>query len=175
MFIYGDLSGAGAVHFVLCLCGLTVPDVCHATRDPNRAHSRPSIVLSPLEDRLQVIWIAVRAYWVIKAQAKQLSAVFLPLGHTETSTFSEVQYFDVFVQKRVLVSQQWPEERTQLMKDVYAASCASPFLIHAVDPPCVSHSGKQYVVDLEPVGPPGFSKYGNCKPQLQFELQASIR
>ncbi|KAL3148643.1 hypothetical protein ABBQ38_014065 [Trebouxia sp. C0009 RCD-2024] len=61
------------------------------------------------------------------------------------------------------------------MKDVYAASCASPFLIHAVDPPCVSHSGKQYVVDLEPVGQPVLSKYGDRKPKLQSKLKTSIR
>ena len=50
--IYGDLSGAGAVHVVLCLCGLTVPDVCHPTRDLNCAHLRPSIVLSPLAGQI---------------------------------------------------------------------------------------------------------------------------
>ncbi|KAL0021270.1 hypothetical protein WJX79_003700 [Trebouxia sp. C0005] len=167
----------GKVQYILCYaCAGSQFQMCAMQQGIPIAHAlgRP-LSLARLEDRLQVIWIAVRAYWVIKAQAKQLPAVFLPLGHTEISTFSEVQYFDVFVQKRVLISQQWPEERTQLMKDVYAASCASPFLIHAVDPPCVSHSGKQYVVDLEPVGQPVLSKYGDRKPKLQVELKPSIR
>ena len=165
------------VQYILCYaCAGSQFQMCATQQGIPIAHTlgRP-LSLARLEDRLQVIWIAVRAYWVIKAQAKQLPAVFLPLGHTEISEFSEVQYFDVFVQKRVLISQQWPLERTQLMKDVYAASCATPFLIHAVDPPCVSHSGKQYVVDLEPVGQPVLSKYGDRKPKLQFELKTSIR
>ncbi|KAA6429875.1 MAG: hypothetical protein FRX49_00307 [Trebouxia sp. A1-2] len=98
----------------------------------------------------------------------------IPIAHTLGRPLSLARLEDR-LQKRVLISPQWPEERTQLMKDVYAASCASPFLIHAVDPPCVSHSGKQYVVDLEPVGQPVFSKYGDRKPKLQVELKISIR
>ncbi|KAL0019559.1 hypothetical protein WJX79_002105 [Trebouxia sp. C0005] len=97
----------------------------------------------------------------------------IPIAHTLGRPLSLARLEDRL--QRVLISPQWPEERTQLMKDVYAASCASPFLIHAVDPPCVSHSGKQYVVDLEPVGQPVFSKYGDRKPKLQVELKISIR
>ena len=57
--------------------------------------------LFTLEDRLQIVWIAVQSYWIMKAQAEQLPVVLLPVGRTEITTFSKVQIFGSFVQKRI--------------------------------------------------------------------------
>ena len=129
-----------------------------------------------LEDRLQIMLVAVQSYWVMKAQAKQLPAVLVPMGHTETTTFSQVQVFDNFVQKRITFSNDsWPRSCCQLMKTVYAASKSYPFLIHAQQPPRASKNRKQYIVDLAPVGQPAHSKYSDHKPCHVHQLKDSIR
>ncbi|DBA89100.1 TPA: hypothetical protein ACH3X1_016273 [Trebouxia sp. C0004] len=98
------------------------------------------------------------------------------MGHTETTTFSQIQFFDTFVQKRITFSNEsWPVSRCQLMKTVYAASKTCPFLIHAQQPPHASKNRKQYVVDLEPVGQPVHSKYSDHKPCHVHQLKDSIR
>lgn len=113
---------------------------------------------------------------VMKAQTNQPPAVLLPLGHTVPTSFSEVQIFDHFVQKRITFSNEsWPLSRCQLMTTVYAASKNCPFLIHAQEPPHTSQNGKQYVMDLEPIGQPAISKFSDCKPRRVHELKDSLR
>ena len=106
----------------------------------------------------------------MKAQAEQLPVVLLPLGWTKNTTFSKVQIFDSFVQKRITFSSEtWPLCRCKLMEEIYAASKDCPFLIHAQQPPHASQNGKEYIVDLEPVGQP------DQRPQSSGELKKSIR
>ncbi|KAL0027415.1 hypothetical protein WJX79_009964 [Trebouxia sp. C0005] len=61
------------------------------------------------------------------------------------------------------------------MQKVYAASKDCPFLIHALQPPHASQNGKQYIVDLEPVGQPAVSKHSDQRPRCSDELKNSIR
>ena len=137
---------------------------------------RRPLSLVTLEDRLQIVWIAVQSYWIMKAQAEQLPEVLLPVGRTEITTFSKVQIFDSFVQKRITFSNEaWPHSRCQLMKNIYAASKDCPFLIHAQQPPHASQNGKEYIVDLEPVGRPVLSRHFDQRPQSSGELKKSIR
>ena len=68
---------------------------------PGAFRFRHPLSLFTLEDRLQIVWIAVQSYWIMKAQAEQLPSVLLPVGRTEFTTFSKVQIFDSFVQKRI--------------------------------------------------------------------------
>lgn len=124
----------------------------------------------------RLLGFAVQSYWVMKAQAKQLPEVLLPLGRTETTTFSKVQIFDSFAQKRITFSSEtWPHSRCQLMATVYAASRSCPFLIHAQESPHKSQNGKEYIVDLEPVGQPVLSKHSDQRPQSSRELKKIIR
>ena len=112
----------------------------------------------------------------MKAQAEQLPTVLLPMGRTEVTTFSKVQVFDSFVQKRITFSSEaWPHSRCQLMEDIYAASKDCPFLIRAQQPPHASQNGKEYIVDLEPVGQPVLSKHSDQRPQSSGELKKIIR
>ena len=137
---------------------------------------RRPLSLDTLEDRLQIVWIAVQSYWIMKAQAQQLPAVWLPVGRTETTTFSKVQIFDSFVQKRItFCSEAWPHSRCKLMEEIYAAIKDCPFLIHAQQPPHASQNGKEYIVDLEPVGQPDRSRHFDQRPQCLGELKKSIR
>ena len=137
---------------------------------------RRPLSLVTLEDRLQIVWIAVQSYWIMKAQAEQLPVVLLPIGRTETTTFSKVQIFDTFVQKRITFSNEaWPHSRCQLMEHIYAASKDCPFLIHAQQPPDASRNGKEYIVDLEPVGQPVLSRHFDQRPQSSGKLKKSIR
>ena len=134
------------------------------------------LCLTTMEDRLQIILLALQCYWVMKAQAKQLPAEMLPMGFTENTRFSQIQFFDSFVQKRITFSDEaWPHSRCQLMQTIYAVSQNCPFLIHAQQPPHASHNGKQYVVDLEPVGQPACSRYSDHIPRQACELKSSIR
>ena len=55
---------------------------------------RRPLSLVTLEDRLQIVWIAVQSYWIMKAQAEQLPVALLPVVRTEVTTFSKVQIFD---------------------------------------------------------------------------------
>lgn len=143
---------------------------------PRAFRFRRPLSLVTLEDRLQIVWIAVQSYWIMKAQAEQLPSVLLPVGRTEITTFSKVQIFDSFVQKRITFSSEaWPPSRCQLMENIYAASKDCPFLIHAQQPPHASQNGKEYIVDLEPVGQPVLSKHFDQKPQSSGELRKSIR
>ena len=61
------------------------------------------------------------------------------------------------------------------MKNIYAASNDCPFLIHAQQPPHTSQNGKEYIVDLEPVGQPVLSKHFDQRPQRSGELKKCIR
>ena len=137
---------------------------------------RRPLSLVTLEDRLQIVFLAVQCYWIMKAQLEQLPPVLLPLGRIEYTTFSKVQFFDNFVQKRISFSgETWPHSRCKLMEDIYTASKDCPFLIHAQEPPHASQNGKEYVVDLEPVGQPVLSKYFDHRPRSARELKNSIR
>ena len=112
----------------------------------------------------------------MKAQAEQLPVSLLPVGRTEITTFSKVQIFDSFVQKRITFSNEaWPHSRCQLMEHIYAASKDCPFLIHAQQPPHASQNGKEYIVDLEPAGRPVLSRHFDQRPQSSGELKKSIR
>ena len=170
-------SIVGRVPSVLCVRWLAIPDVCHATRDTRGFQVSPSTIPShTLEDRLQIVWIVVQSYWILKAQAEQLPSVLLPVGRTEITTFSKVQIFDSFVQKRITFSNEaWPHGCCQLMENIYAASKDCPFLIHAQQPPHASQNGKEYIVDLEPVGQPVLSKHFDQRAQSPGELKKSIR
>ena len=137
---------------------------------------RCPLSLVTLEDRLQILLLAVQCYWIMKAQLGQLPSVLLPLGRIEFTTFSKVQIFDSFVQKRITIfNETWPHSRCKLMEDIYAASKNCPFLIHAQEPPHASQNRKEYIVDLEPVGQPVLSKYFDHRPQSSRELKNSIR
>ena len=130
---------------------------------PGAFRFRRPLSLVTLEDKLQIVWIAVQSYWIMKAQAEQPPVRLLP---TEITTFSKVQIFASFVQKRITFSSEaWPYSRRQLREDIYAASKDCPFLIHAQQPPHASRNGKEYVVDLEPVGQPVLSKHFDQRPQ----------
>ena len=143
---------------------------------PGAFRFRRPLSLVTLEDRLQIVWIAVQCYWIMKAQAEQLPSVLLPVGRTEITTFSKVQIFDSFVQKRITFSNEaWPHCRCQLMENIYAASKDCTFLIHAQQPPHASQNGKEYIVDLEPVGQPVLSKHFDQRPRSSGELKKSIR
>ena len=61
------------------------------------------------------------------------------------------------------------------MEHIYAASKGCPFLIRARQPPHASQNGKEYIVDLEPVGQPVLSKHFDQRPQSSGELKKSIR
>ena len=61
------------------------------------------------------------------------------------------------------------------MEHIYAASKDCPFLVHAQQPPHASQNGKEYIVDLEPVGQPVLSKHFDQRPQSSGELKKSIR
>lgn len=129
------------MEYLLCYaCAGSVFQMCALQAESPGTHKfRQPLSLLTLEDRLQIVLIAVQSYWVMKAQTNQLPAVLIPLGHTETTTFSQVQFFDNFVQKRITFSNEsWPRSRCQLMETVYAASKNCPFLIHAQEPPHTS-------------------------------------
>ena len=68
--------------FQMCAMRLGTPGTCRF---------RHPLSLANLEDRLQIIWIAVQSYWIMKAQAKQLPVGALSIGCIETTTFSKVQ------------------------------------------------------------------------------------
>ena len=143
---------------------------------PGAYKFRRPLSLVTLEDRLQIVWIAVQSYWIMKAQAEQLPTVSLPIGRIETTTFSKVQIFDSFVEKRITFSSEaWPHSRCHLMENIYAASKDCPFLIHAQQPPHASQNGKEYIVDLEPVGQPVLSKHSDQRPRCSRELKSIIR
>lgn len=81
------------------------------------------------------------------------------------------------LQKRVVYSEAWPQERKSFMVGVYKACGASAFLINAVEPPYDSSSNRQacYVVDLEPIGNPLHSGDSPSKPQNEAELRHLIK
>ncbi|KAL3132969.1 hypothetical protein ABBQ38_006880 [Trebouxia sp. C0009 RCD-2024] len=168
----------GKVEYLLCYaCAGSQFQMCAMQLGtPGAFRFRRPLSLVTLEDRLQIVWIAVQSYWVMKAQAEQVPSVLLPVGHTNITTFSKVQIFDSFVQKRITFSDEaWPPNRCQLMEKIYAASKDCPFLIHAKQPPHASQNGKEYIVDLEPVGQPVLSKHFDQRPQSSGELKKSIR
>jgi len=137
---------------------------------------RRPLSLVTLEDRLQIVLLAVQCYWIMKAQLEQLPPRSLPLTRMEFTTFSKVQFFDNFVQKRITFSSEtWPRSRCKLMEDVHAASKDCPFLIHAQEPPRASQHRQEYLVDSEPVGQPVLSKYFDHRPRSCQELKNSIR
>ncbi|DBB03119.1 TPA: hypothetical protein ACH3X1_013350 [Trebouxia sp. C0004] len=123
----------GKVEYLLCYaCAGSQFQMC-AMRlgTPGAFRFRRPLSLVTLEDRLQIVWIAVQSYWIMKAQAEQLPAVLLPIGRTEITTFSKA--------------------------------------------PHASQNGKEYIVDLEPVGQPVLSKHFDQRPQSSGELKKSIR
>ena len=82
----------------------------------------------------------------------------------------------VDVQKRVAYSATWPKQRTSFMMGVYKACDASPYLIHAKEPPYSSSlKGRPcYVVDLEPIGVP-LRDHSPSKPSNQAQLKHLIK
>ncbi len=166
------------VQYLLCYaCAGSQFQICAIRRGSSVAYRfRRPLSLATLEDRLQIVFLAVQCYWIMKAQLEQLPPVLLPLGRIEFTTFSKVQFFDNFVQKRISFSgETWPHSRCKLMEDIYTASKDCPFLIHAQEPPHASQNGKEYVVDLEPFGQPVLSKHFYHRPRSSRELKNSIR
>lgn len=163
--------------------------------------------LATQADRLCIIVVAIQMYQVIKAQHAQLPDHYFPLGCQQSTSFSTIEYFDgyvqvgqkatvwqplqwwllpfvaylrfciVILQKRVVYSAAWPEQRKTFMVGVYEACDASPFLIHAKEPPYNSSSKKEacYVVDLEPLGVPLHSGHSPSKPKNQAQLRQLIK
>ncbi|DBA80063.1 TPA: hypothetical protein ACH3X2_007552 [Trebouxia sp. C0005] len=135
----------GKVEYLLCYaCAGSQFQMC-AMRlgTPGAFRFRRPLSLFTVEDRLQIVLIAVQSYWIVKAQAEQLPVVLLPVGCTEITIFSKVTIFDSFVQKQISFSNEaWPHSRCQLMEYIYAASKDCPFLIHAQQPPHASQNGK---------------------------------
>ena len=166
------------VQYLLCYaCAGSQFQLCAMQRGSSVAYRfRRPLSLVTLEDRLQIVLLAMQCYWIMKAQLEQLPAVLLPLGRIELTTFSKVQFFDNFVQKRITFSSEtWPQSRCKLMQDIYAASKDCPFLIHAQEPPHASPNGQEYVVDLQPVGQPVLSKCSDHRPRSSRDLKHSIR
>ena len=64
------------------------------------------------------------------------------------------------------------KKRKSFMLGVYKACGASPYLIHAKEPPYSSSSNDKpcYMVNVEPVGVPLHSKHSPSKPRNQAEL-----
>lgn len=56
------------------------------------------LLLTSQRDRLCIIAVAVQMYQVIKARYGQLPDHYLPLGWTQTTSFSSIDYFDGYVQ-----------------------------------------------------------------------------
>ena len=166
------------VQYLLCYaCAGSQFQICAMQRGSSEAYRfRRPLSLVTLEDRLQIILLAVHSYWIMKAQLQQLPPVLLLVGRTEYTTFSKVEFFDSFVQKRITFSNDsWPQTRCNLMEGIYAASKECPFLMHAQDPPHASQNGQEYVVDLEPVGQPVYCKHFDHRPRSSRDLKNSIR
>ncbi|DBA70575.1 TPA: hypothetical protein ACH3X2_011965 [Trebouxia sp. C0005] len=69
----------GKMEYLLCYaCAGSQFQMCAMRLGISGTHQfRRPLSLITLEDRLQIVLIAVQRYWVMKAQAKQFSAVFL--------------------------------------------------------------------------------------------------
>ncbi|DBB05864.1 TPA: hypothetical protein ACH3X3_009873 [Trebouxia sp. C0006] len=96
--------------------------------------------------KLRIIAVAVQVYQVIKAQRAHLPDHYFPLGWTDHTSLSSIEFFDGYVQKRVEYSQAWPKKRRLFMTQVYTACKDSAYLIHAMaSPPKIHPHQKQKV------------------------------
>ncbi|KAL0034524.1 hypothetical protein WJX79_006656 [Trebouxia sp. C0005] len=90
-----DPSLLSKVEYLLCYaCAGSQFQMCAmrlGTPGAFRFHRPLSLVT--VEDRLQIVLIAVQSYWIMKAQAEQLPVVLLPIGRTEITTFSKASKF----------------------------------------------------------------------------------
>ncbi|DBA89132.1 TPA: hypothetical protein ACH3X1_016300 [Trebouxia sp. C0004] len=124
-----------------------------------------------------IIAVAIQVYQVIKAQRAHLPDHYFPLGWTDHTSLSSIEFFDGCVQKRVEYSQAWPKKHRLFMTQVYTACKDSAYLIHAMASPKNSPSPETegviyYAVDLEPLGVPLLSKYSDQRPKNQAELKS---
>ncbi len=58
----------------------------------------PELSLAATNDKLRVVAIAIQMYQVLKAQSRQLPDHYLPLGYSQSTAFSTIDFFDGFVQ-----------------------------------------------------------------------------
>lgn len=86
---------------MLRLCWFTVQNMRHAVSKTGVHKFRQPLCLITLDDRLQIVLLAVQCYWVMEAQAKQLPAEMLPMGFTEKTRFSQIQFFDTLYKKEL--------------------------------------------------------------------------
>ena len=85
--------------YVLCVCyacaGSQVQMCAMRLGTPGAFRFRCPLSLVTLEDRLQIVWIAVQSYWIMKAQAEQLPSVLLPEGRTEVKLSARYRFLTV--------------------------------------------------------------------------------
>ncbi|KAL0049815.1 hypothetical protein WJX82_010385 [Trebouxia sp. C0006] len=106
--------------------------------------------------KLRIIAVAVQVYQVIKAQRAHLPDHYFPLGWTDHTSLSSIEFFDGYVQKRVELG---------ILDSCYG--------ITPKDSPSPETEGViYYAVDLEPLGVPLLSKYSDQRPKNQAELKS---
>ncbi|KAL0034364.1 hypothetical protein WJX77_011114 [Trebouxia sp. C0004] len=126
--------------------------------------------------RLRIIAVAIQVYQVIKAQLAHLPDHYFPLGWTDHTSFSSIEFYDGYVQKRVEYSQAWPRKRRLFMTQVYTACKDFAYLTHAMASPKDSPSPETegviyYAVDLEPLGDLHNASYGHTDIRWQNIIQ----
>ncbi|KAL3147116.1 hypothetical protein ABBQ38_015071 [Trebouxia sp. C0009 RCD-2024] len=164
----------GKVEYLLCYaCAGPIFQFCVLPRGnkvPIRLGSEMS--MDTQAGRLHIIAVGIQVYQVIKAQRAHLrSDHYFPLGWTDRTSFSSIEFLDGYVQKRIQYTPAWPKWRRRFMTQVYTACKDSAHLIHAMASPKDSPSAETegvvyYVVDLEPLGVP------QQRPKSQAELKS---
>ncbi|KAL3139897.1 hypothetical protein ABBQ38_004191 [Trebouxia sp. C0009 RCD-2024] len=171
----------GKVEYLLCYaCAGPILQFCVLPRGSNIPRMLGSeMSMGTQAGRLRIIAVAIQVYQVIKAQRAHLPDHYFPLGWTDHTSLSSIEFFDGYVQKRVEYSQAWPKKRRLFMAEVYTACKDSAYLIHAMASPKDSPSPETgvvyYAVDLEPLGVPLLSKYSDQRPKNQAELKSLIK
>ncbi|KAL0018008.1 hypothetical protein WJX77_012738, partial [Trebouxia sp. C0004] len=169
----------GKVEYLLCYaCAGPILQFCVLPWGSNIPRTLGSeMSMGTQAGRLRIIAVAIQVYQVIKAQRAHLPDHYFPLGWTDHTSLSSIEFFDGYVQKRVEYSQAWPKKRRLFMTQVYTACKDSAYLIHAMASPKDSPSPETegviyYAVDLEPLGVPLLSKYSDQRPKNQAELKS---
>ena len=62
---------------------------------PGAFRFRRPLSLVTLEDRLQIVWVAVQSDWIMKAQAEQLPSVLLPVGSQKLPPSARYRFLTV--------------------------------------------------------------------------------
>ncbi|KAL0021267.1 hypothetical protein WJX79_002534 [Trebouxia sp. C0005] len=107
----------GKVEYLLCYaCAGPILQFCvlpRGSKIPRMLGSEMS--MGTQAGRLRIIAVAIQAYQVIKAQRAHLPDHYFPLGWTDHTSLSSIEFFDGYVQKRVEYSQAWPKKRRLFM------------------------------------------------------------